>query len=461
MFRPSRYVIEILIIKIVMQIILLSGGSGKRLWPLSNEARSKQFIRLLPAPGGGRESMVQRVVRQLRESGIGAEVTVATSASQKDVILNQLGGDVAVVTEPQRRDTFPAIALSASWLFSRKGCGTDETVVVMACDPFTEAGFFETVGRIGMAVDAGAADLVLMGVRPTYASSKFGYIVPVPGDGRIYKVSRFTEKPDVGTAAELIREGALWNACVFGFRLGYMIDILRRYVPDASFDSVRERYGELPRISFDYEVAEKAENVAVVPFGGKWKDLGTWNALTEELEDSAVGNVIVDSESENTHVVNELEMPVMCLGAKDLVVVASYDGILVSDKARSEDIRSYADSMHRRPMYEEMSWGEYRVVDLVSLPDGYETLTRQVIVREGQGISCRAHRRRDEVWTFIDGEGRVVVDGVERSVGRGDSLRILSGTMHSVSAVTDLSFIEIQSGFGLSEDDVVFPGGGK
>ena len=120
-----------------MQIILLSGGSGKRLWPLSNEARSKQFLPLLASPSGGRESMVQRVVRQLGEAGLGDEITVATNAAQRDIIINQLGGGIGIVTEPERRDTFPAIALSSAWLALGKSCSRDEVVVVMPCDPST------------------------------------------------------------------------------------------------------------------------------------------------------------------------------------------------------------------------------------------------------------------------------------------------------------------------------------
>ena len=128
-----------------MEIILLSGGSGKRLWPLSNNARSKQFLQLLEKPGGGMESMVQRVVRQILEANLSANITIATNASQSDIILNQLGQLIDMVTEPERRDTFPAIALAASYLALEKKCSPDETVVVMPCDPYTETGYFETI----------------------------------------------------------------------------------------------------------------------------------------------------------------------------------------------------------------------------------------------------------------------------------------------------------------------------
>lgn len=161
-----------------MRIILLSGGSGKRLWPLSNDARSKQFLKLLKAPDGSRESMLQRVVRQIKASGLDASITVATSVSQKDAITTQLGAHVDVVTEPERRSTFPAIALAVTHLLKEKQCSRDEVVVVMPIDPYTESGYFDVIAQMAEAAEKGVADLVLMGIRPTRPSSKFGYIVP-------------------------------------------------------------------------------------------------------------------------------------------------------------------------------------------------------------------------------------------------------------------------------------------
>ena len=187
----------------------------------------------------------------------------------------------------------------------------------------------------------------------------------------IYEAERFMEKPDVATAERFIADGAFWNGGVFAFRLGYMIDIVKSYLVYDTFEEVRLRYEELPKISFDYEVAENAKSVAVVSYDGEWKDLGTWNALTDERKERCIGNVVMDEKSENTHVINELEIPVMCIGAKDMVIAASYDGILISDKGRSEHIKTYADRLQCRPMYEERRWGEYKVIDTVSFPDGY------------------------------------------------------------------------------------------
>lgn len=295
-----------------------------------------------------------------------------------------------------------------------------------------------------------------MGIEPTYPSAKYGYVIPVPvNDGAgIYRVSRFTEKPDVPTAGRLIAKGAFWNGGVFAFRLGYMTDIVVRYIEADTFAEIRSRYGEFPKISFDYEVAEKAQSVAVVPFAGEWKDLGTWNTLTDELSEHTIGNVVLDDESDNTHVINELELPVMCIGARNLIVAASNDGILISDKSKSENIKTYADRLQRRPMFEERRWGEYKVVDTAEFPDGYKSLTKQLKIKSGKCISYQVHRHCDEVWTFVDGKGELVLDGVRSVVGRGDTVTIRKGVKHAVRAISDLTFIEVQSGDLLVEEDI-------
>lgn len=440
-----------------MNIILLSGGSGKRLWPLSNDARSKQFLPLLEKDDGTMESMVQRVVRQIGEAGLKADITIATNASQHDIIVNQLGEGISMVLEPERRDTFPAIALAASYLSLQKKCGDGEVVVIMPCDPYTENRYFECIGSMAGAVEAGAADLVLMGITPTYPSEKYGYVVPergpAPGGG-VLKVSRFTEKPTVERAGELLKEGAFWNGGVFAFRLGYMMQIVRRYVNAGSFDEYVSRYPEFPKISFDYEVAEKARSVAVVPFSGEWKDLGTWNTLTDELRRKSIGNVVMGPSNTNTHVVNELGIPVFVNGLKDAVVAVCPDGIMACGKDESENIKQYVGNLSTRPMYEERRWGTYRVIDETTFGDGYKSLTKVITLKAGKNISYQIHHWRDEVWTFVDGEGLLMLDDVVTTVRRGSVAHISREHRHAVKALTDLTFIEVQSGDRLVEEDI-------
>ena len=453
-----------------MQLVLLSGGSGQRLWPLSNNARSKQFLPLLDN-GGKMESMLQRVVRQananLAELNGGFDITIATNASQLDIIRNQLGDAVDVVTEPQRRDTFPAIALAACYLKLEKHCSDDEVVVIMPCDPYTEDGYFRTIGTMAECVLNNVAELVLMGITPTYPSTKYGYVVPAAlaaqpaptKDGQApqaLRVEKFTEKPQLEAAEQLLKKGALWNGGVFAFRLGYIYNIARPYlVPEAaSFAEVRARYTDFPKISFDYEVAEKAQSVAVVPFKGQWKDLGTWNTLTEELGTTAIGNAVMGPDCSNTHIINELHHPIYADGLKDIVIAASPDGILVCRKDRTEGIKNAVASLTPRPMYEERRWGFYRVLDDTVYPDGHHSLTKSITINPGKFISYQRHQHRLEVWTIVQGEGLFVFDGKLRRIAPGDSAVIPAGHLHAVKAISPLTIIEVQSGDPLIEEDI-------
>ena len=451
-----------------MQLVLLSGGSGKRLWPLSNNARSKQFLPLLEKEDGTMESMVQRVVRQTKEANLTNDITLATNASQLDIITNQLGDTVSVVTEPERRDTFPAIALAASYLKLAKQCTDDEVVVIMPCDPYTELGYFETIGKMVECVKANVADLVLMGIAPTYASEKYGYVVPeaqvseVSGS-KFQKVSRFTEKPTIAVAKDLLKQGAFWNGGVFAFRLGYMMNIVRKYMTSDTFEDTRSLYSEFPKISFDYEVAEKAESVAVVPFNGEWKDLGTWNTLTDELHKPVIGNAVMGAHCENTHIINELHNPIFVDGLKDVVVAACPDGILVCAKQYTEELKSAIGdaeklssslSLANRPMYEERRWGTYRVLDDSYYADGRHSLTKSITLKEGKNISYQIHHHRSETWTFVQGEGIFVLDGQEQRVKAGDTVVIPVEHWHAIKALTELTFIEVQSGNPLVEEDI-------
>ena len=440
-----------------MQLVLLSGGSGKRLWPLSNNARSKQFLPLLEKEDGTMESMVQRVVRQVREAHLTDDITLATNASQLDIIINQLGDSVSVVTEPERRDTFPAIALASGYLKLKKGCPDDEVVVIMPCDPFTEAGYFETIGRMVKCVEADVAELVLMGITPTYPSEKYGYVVPVTDHRKAegsMAVSKFTEKPNVERAKELLGMGALWNGGVFAFRLGYMMEIAQRYVKADSFEEMRSRYSEFPKISFDYEVAEKADSVAVLPYSGQWKDLGTWNTLTDELHHHIIGNAVMGPRCTNTHVINELQYPIYVDGMEDTVIAASPDGIIVCRKKYTEDIKKAVDHLTPRPMYEERRWGSYRVIDDTTYADGRHSLTKSLTINAGKNISYQVHRHRSEAWTIVEGEGIFVLDGVERKVGPGETVVIPVNHYHALKALTTLTFIEVQTGNPLVEEDI-------
>ncbi len=436
-----------------MNIILLSGGSGKRLWPLSNDVRSKQFIKIFKKPETGAsgeesyESMLQRVFRQIRSVDPEAYVTIATARSQVSAIRNQVGEEAGISVEPCRRDTFPAIALAASYLHNIKGVPEDEAVVVCPVDPYVDDSYFAALHQLWELAQKGTANLVLMGIRPTYPSEKYGYIIPVSSD-TVSGVSSFKEKPDAATAQTYIDQGGLWNGGVFAFKLSYVLERAHQLIDFTDYADLFSKYDTLDKISFDYAVAEHEPDIAVLRFNGEWKDLGTWNTLTEAMEESVIGDVRLNEACQNVHAINELGIPVLAMGLRDVVISASPDGILVSDKKQSSYIKPFVDAINRRAMFGEKSWGSFRILDVEE-----NSLTIKVTLNPGHRMNYHSHDRRNEVWTVISGQGRTIVDGMEQPVKPGDVITMEAGCRHTVIADTVLQLIEVQLGNHISVSD--------
>ncbi len=430
-----------------MNIVLLSGGSGKRLWPLSNDTRSKQFIKIFKTADRSYESMVQRVYRQILSVDASAAVTIATSKSQVSAIHNQLGTDVGISVEPCRRDTFPAIALADAYLHDVQMIPEKESVVVCPVDPYVEQDYFEALKALGERAATSSANLVLMGIEPTYPSAKYGYIIPKDKEN-VSQVSVFKEKPDEETAKSYIASGALWNGGVFAFRLGYVLKRAHELIAFHDYRDLYEKYDTLTKVSFDYAVVEHESEIEVMRFGGMWKDMGTWNTLTEAMESPSIGKAILNDSCDNVHVVNELDVPVLCMGLKDVVVSASPEGILVSDKIQSSYIKPFVDEIDQQIMFAEKSWGSFRVIDI---EEG--SMTIKVTLNAGHKMNYHSHERRDEIWTVIDGQGRTIIDGVEKAVTAGDVIAMKAGTPHTIIADTPLQVIEVQIGMDISVGD--------
>ncbi|MCD7804496.1 MAG: cupin domain-containing protein [Oscillospiraceae bacterium] len=430
-----------------MTIILLSGGSGKRLWPLSNDVRSKQFIRLFKDNNGDYESMVQRVYRQITEVDPAAKVTIATSKSQASAIHNQLGDKISICVEPCRRDTFPAILLAAAYLHDELGVGLDEPVAVCPVDPYVENSYYECVEKLEETVKQGTANLTLMGIEPTYPSEKYGYIIPEL-DGEVSNVKEFKEKPDRATAEVYLKQNALWNAGVFAFKLGYLIDKAHSMVDFTDYRDLYNKYETLTKISFDYAVVEKEPSIQVVRYSGSWKDVGTWNMMAEVMSDNIKGKAVMDESCENTQIINELNVPILAMGCKDMVIAASGDGILVSDKERSGYMKPFVEKISTDVMFAEKSWGTYTVMDVQ-----HGSMTVKVSIRAGEHMSYHSHDYREEVWTVISGNGKATLDGKEQTLRTGDVITIPTGCKHMVEAETNLDIIEVQIGESISVDD--------
>lgn len=430
-----------------MHIILLSGGSGKRLWPLSNDIRSKQFIKIFKKEDGTYESMVQRVYRQIKKVDAEATVTIATSKTQVSAIHNQLGDEVGISVEPCRRDTFPAIALATAYLVDVLQIDPEEPVVVCPVDPYVEDDYFEALKELSDQAERGEANLVLMGIEPTYPSEKYGYIIPENSE-HTAAVKTFKEKPTADVAEEYIVQGALWNGGVFAYKLKYVMDIAHQLIDFTDYHDLFAKYAALPKISFDYAVVEKEKKIQVQRFAGQWKDLGTWNTLTEAMEEAVVGKGEMNDICTGVHIVNEMDVPVLAMGLHDVVISASPEGILVSDKEQSSYIKPFVDKFEQQIMFAEKSWGSFKVVDVES-----ESLTIKVTLNAGHSMNYHSHKNRDEVWVMISGIGKTIVDGFEQAVKAGDVITMSAGCRHTVMAETELKLIEVQLGTDINVHD--------
>lgn len=430
-----------------MNIILLSGGSGRRLWPLSNDIRSKQFIKLFKDENGEYESMIQRVYRQITTVDPDAKVTIATSKSQASAIHNQLGDKASICVEPCRRDTFPAILLAAAYLHDELGVGDDESVAVCPVDPYVDNSYYEGVEALEKLVQQNTANLTLMGIAPTYPSEKYGYIIP-ESSNEVSTVKEFKEKPDKATAEKYLAQNAVWNAGVFAFKLGYLLEKAHAMVDFEDYRDLYSKYETLTKISFDYAVVEKETSIQVMRYNGDWKDVGTWNMMAEVMADNIKGKAVMDDTCVNTQIVNELNIPILAMGLKDMVIAASGDGILISDKERSGYMKPYVEKISTEVMFAEKSWGTYTVMDV---QEG--SMTVKVSMQAGQKLSYHYHNSRDEVWTVVAGQGKAIVDGMKQILRAGDVVTIAAGCKHTIEAVTNLDIIEVQIGETISVAD--------
>lgn len=430
-----------------MNIILLSGGSGKRLWPLSNDVRSKQFIKIFKKEDGLYESMVQRVYRQIKTVDTDASVVVATSKSQVSSIHNQLGDDVGICVEPCRRDTFPAIALACSYLKDVKKIDINEPVVVCPVDPYVEDDYFKALQDLSTEAVNSSSNLVLMGIEPTYPSEKYGYIIPSDKE-KVSKVLSFKEKPTKEVAEEYIKKGALWNGGVFAFKLKYVLEKAHELIDFTDYDDLFSKYDSLTKISFDYAVVEYEKEIEVIRFKGMWKDLGTWNTLTEAMEENIVGKGELNNTCKNVHIINEMDTPILAMGLHDVVISASPEGILVSDKEQSSYIKPFVDKYEQQVMFAEKSWGSFNVLNIDD-----KSMTIKVTLNEGHRMNYHSHEHRNEVWVVTSGTGTTIIDGMKQNVSAGDVITMAKGVRHTIIANTELKLIEIQLGTDISVHD--------
>jgi mannose-1-phosphate guanylyltransferase / mannose-6-phosphate isomerase len=459
--------------------VLLCGGSGTRLWPLSRQSFPKQFVKLV-----GEESLFQTSARRLSGEGFGAPV-VMTSDGFRFVVSEQLDviGVRAAVTliEPEPRNTAPAVLCAALRLVE------DEPAAMMLVAPSDHvmpdgAGFRTAVAAALPAAHAG--QIVTFGITPTRAETGYGYLELGPegqqGTGP-RPLARFLEKPDAATAEALLAAGnCLWNAGIFLFAASTIIEAFARHAPAmlaparAALDGRRTDlqftrlaaapWLELPAISIDYAVMEKAQNLVVMPYDGGWSDLGSWDAVWQESQRDQQGNVL----SSRAHAIDcrqsllrseAVGLEVVGIGLDDIVAVAMPDAVLVARKSDTQRVRQAVEALRSRAVkqatafsHEHRPWGWYE-----SLAIGPRFQVKRIVVKPGASLSLQSHHHRAEHWVVVQGTARVTVDNEVRLLGENESTYIRLGAVHRLEnpGKVPMILIEVQTGSYLGEDDIV------
>ncbi|MCI9321748.1 MAG: cupin domain-containing protein [Lachnospiraceae bacterium] len=428
-----------------MQIVLLAGGSGKRLWPLSNSLRSKQFLNVDHFSDENSGTMVSMVFGQVKRACPDSDILITTN--EKSIAMLETiaeGGDFCI--EPEQKDTFPAVCLALAYLSDKRKVDENEVVVLCPIDVDAELFFFETFKELEQLVRSGAR-LALIAIKPEYPSDQFAYILPEKKD-RLSPCCWYREKPEIEDAEEYIKQGAFWSGGVYAFELGYMLRRVKQIAGFENYCDLYHKYGMMDKRSFACTVAEKEQNVWMIRYKGQWADRGNWLTFSsaKKQEDSEYN--IVSDNSNNVRVVNELNMPVLCVGCNNIIVAASAGGILVSDLNTSTEIKPYVNTLIEKVMFAERTWGNFLILDVQK-----DSLTIKITLLKGRRMNYHSHERRKEIWTIISGRGTVIIDGESREVAAGEIINLPVGCKHTVCAATDLHIVEVQLGNDISSKD--------
>ena len=460
--------------------VLLCGGSGTRLWPLSRQSYPKQFSKLI-----GSESLFQASAKRLSGTGYAAPL-VLTNADFRFIVTEQLaavGVDAgAILIEPEGRNTAPAILAAALYLAQSD---PQSLMLVAPSDHVVpDAAAFRQAVEAGQSA-ALEGNLVTFGIKPLHAETGYGYLelAEDPGDfaARPLSLSRFVEKPSASRAAEMLATNTyLWNAGIFLFTAQCIIDAFKNHAPELLSpvgDAVKEATVDLgfirlspapwalaSNISIDYAVMEKAENLSVVPFAAGWSDLGGWDAVWREMGPDADGVVTNENataiECKNSLLRSEdAKLELVGIGLTDIIAVATPDAVLVADARRAQDVKQAVAAMKKKSALQATEfpkdhrpWGWFEC-----LGNGARFQVKRIVVHPGATLSLQSHNHRAEHWIVVEGTAKVTIGDTEKRVGENESVYVPLGAKHRLEnpGTVPMVLIEVQTGSYLGEDDIV------
>ena len=456
--------------------VIMCGGAGTRLWPVSRESMPKQFVPLVEA-----RSTFQQVLGRIRDATMFDRPIVITHSDFRFIAAEQMrecGIEGDIVLEPMRGDSAMAVGVAAVLTAARDPAST--AIVLAADHVIRDPEAFARACRDAMAAAANGR-IVTFGIRPTFPATNYGYIRPGAklDGGSAFAVDAFVEKPDAATAGRYIADRYLWNSGNFLFRADVMLGEIARFEPDIAaaakaavggmtkdLDFLRlpaESLGEAPKKSIDYAVMERTERAAVVPLDCGWSDVGSWSAVWDALGHDADGNAATGSvvflDSRNTLAHSDEATLTAVVGVDNLVVVATPDAVLVTSRDKAEQVKELVERLKAQNREQAKThlriyrpWGYYQGVDA-----GARYQVKRIVVNPNAMLSLQKHFKRSEHWVVVRGVAEVTIGSDIRTIAENESIYIPIGSVHRLAnpGTTPLELIEVQVGDYLGEDDIV------
>ncbi|MBI4689731.1 MAG: mannose-1-phosphate guanylyltransferase/mannose-6-phosphate isomerase [Nitrospirae bacterium] len=470
-----------------MKAIILAGGSGTRLWPVSRKGFPKQFMKI----NGDKSLLCQSIERMLQVCSL-EDIHIITNEDYKFHVkeeLKNISKDIEnnMILEPVGRNTAPAIALTIKYCLDKLGCGHDEVIFVTPSDHIIRplAKFAEYI-KMAEAI-AKKGHIVTFGITPDRPETGYGYIKARSQSPQVTRrggksevrnqiknkeyleVEEFTEKPDLETAMRFISEGGyFWNSGMFAFTIKDMLEELKKHSVeiykglDGSFEEVVRDFGNMPDISIDYAVMEKSDKSVVLPLDITWSDVGSWDSLFEILDDDKNKNVkigdVIDIDTKNTMIVGNKRL-ISTIGLEDLIIVETDDAILIAKKGHTQKVKDIVSRLKRENRKEAVEhitiyrpWGSYTILE-----EGPRYKIKRIVVKPGERLSLQMHHHRSEHWIVIKGTAKVTTGKEEKFVHENESIYVPKSTPHRLEnpGKLGLELIEVQNGEYVEEDDIL------